>query len=177
MDVSVTRSVLLAAMSICGCHEELMPNKRPTNPPTNDPAPQPSPGAPAAQQRVSLTGETVNISYVSDPAIGHGEFRLNNAGDTPIVAAVSAAWLELGDQHKPLAQFTVFDLAQEHMVDPHHVEVGPKTSLGFLLGFPSMSYEPRFGESAAVGVKLTANGTEVTAMSPLKFIRRIPRTP
>ena len=172
----MTRFVLLAAMFICGCHEELMPNKRPTDPPADPPATQPSPGV-APRQQISLTGETVDISYVSDPQIGHGEFRLNNPGDSQVVAAIASAWLELGDQRKPLPRFTVFDLAQEHMVDPQHVQVGPKTTLGFLLGFPSMSYEPRFGESAAVGVKLTANGTEVTATSPLKFVRRIPRTP
>ena len=173
----MTRCVLLVAMFICGCHEELMPNKSPTDRPTTEPAAQPAPGAPAAQPRVSLTGAAVDISYVADPAIGHGEFRLSNAGDAPIFAAVTVAWLELGDQRKPLHQLTVFDLAQEHMVNPQHFQVGPKATLGFLLGFPSMPYEPRFGESAAVGVKLTANGTEVTATSPLKFVRRMPRTP
>jgi hypothetical protein len=162
-------------MFICGCREELMTTKSPTHQPS-DPTPQ-SPGAPAAQQRVSLTGETVNISYVGDPAVGHGEFRLNNAGDTPIFAAVAAAWLELGNQRRPLQQVTIFDLAQEHMVDPQRFEVGPKASLSFLLGFPSVSYAPPFGESAAVGLKLTANGTDVSAVSPLKFVRRIPRTP
>lgn len=149
-----------------------MTNKSP--PSKNQP---PSSPAPPATAPVSLAGETVEISYVSDPKIGHGSFRLSNARDTAVSAGVVAAWLELGSQRKPLDQFTVFDLAKEHMVDPKHFEVGAKASLGFLLGFPTMAYEPGFGESAAVGVTLSAGGAEVTARSPLRFVRRMPRTP
>jgi len=152
-----------------------MTNKSP--PSKNRPPPAPSSPAPPATARVSLAGETVDISYVSDPKIGHGSFRLSNAGDTAVSVGVVAAWLELGSQRKPLDQFTVFDLAKEHMVDPKHFEVGATASLGFLLGFPTMAYEPGFGESAAVGVTLSAGGAEVTARSPLRFVRRMPRKP
>ena len=126
---------------------------------------------------MTLSGEPVDISYVSDPTIGHGAFRLSNAGDAPISVAVTAAWLELGSQRKPLDRYTIYDLAQERMVDPKHFQVGAKATLGFLLGFPSMAYEPRFGESAAVGATLSAGGVELTARSPLRFERRIPRRP
>jgi hypothetical protein len=152
-------------MLVCGCHEEVMTNK---SPPSKNQPPAPP---------VSLAGETVDISYVSDPKIGHGSFRLSNAGDAAVSAGVVAAWLELGNQRKPLDQFTVFDLAKEHMVDPKHFEVGAKARLGFLLGFPTLAYEPGFGESAAVGVTLSAGGAEVTALSPLRFVRRMPRKP
>lgn len=150
-----------------------MTDQRPPQQPSNEPSTLSSPGAPP----VTLNGETVDISYVSDPAIGHGAFRLSNAGDAAISAAVTAAWLELGSQRRPLDHFTIYDLSQERMIDPKHLQVGAKATLGFLLGFPSLAYEPAFGESAAVGATLSAGGVEVTARSPLRFVRRIPRRP
>jgi hypothetical protein len=45
----------------------------------------------------------------------------------------------------------------------------------FFVGFPKIDYEPRFGESVAVGLQLRANGNELSALSSIRFERRIPR--
>jgi len=123
---------------------------------------------------LQLVGETVTISYVADPSVGHGEFRLENSGDVAVTAAVESAWLELGARRQPLADVTVFDLDQDQMVNPKSFKVDAKTTLKFLVGFPRVTYEPRFGESSALGLRLNINGTELQALSPLKFVRRIP---
>ena len=122
-----------------------------------------------------LVGETVTVSYVADPAMGHGQFRLHNHGATAATASVASAWLELGGDRRPLADITVFDLEQEQMVNPDNFKVDGTKTLGFLLGFPRVAHEPRFGESSAVGLRLRVDGAELQALSPIKFVRRVPR--
>lgn len=122
-----------------------------------------------------LIGETVTVSYVADPSVGHGQFRLENRGVVAVMAAVESAWLELGAYRQPLASFTVFDLAQEQMVNPQSFTVDAGATMTFLLGFPRVAYEPRFGESTAVGIRLRANSVELQALSAIVFERRIPR--
>jgi hypothetical protein len=34
------------------------------------------------------------LSYVADPSMGHGQFRLNNGGTVAVTAKVELAWLE-----------------------------------------------------------------------------------
>lgn len=120
-----------------------------------------------------LIGEAVTVSYVADPSVGHGRFRLENHESVAVTAAVESAWLELGALRQPLAGITVFDLDQDRMVDPAGFTVDAKATLTFLVGFPRVVYEPRFGESSAVGLRLTVNGTGQQALSPLVFVRRI----
>lgn len=129
---------------------------------------------PAAGSLFRLAGETVTVSYVADPAIGRGEFRLTNGAESARTAAVLSAWLESGDGRQPLAGVSVFDLDREQGLPPEGFEVGARATLSFALGFPRVAREPRFGESLAVAVKLSVNGTELEARSPIKFIRRIP---
>lgn len=152
---------LAAVVLVCGCYVGTTPV-----PETPDAAPQ-----------VVLAGQAVNITYVADPVIGRGEFQLDNHETVPLVVAVESAWLELGSEHRALAQVTVFDLAQGHMVDPRRFEVGAMTSMTFSLGFPFVAYEPGLRGSAAVGLRVTANGRVLTARSPLIFLRRFPRRP
>lgn len=122
-----------------------------------------------------LIGETVIVSYVADPSVGHGQFRLENRGAVAVVAAVESAWLEFGAHRQPLAEVTVFDLDQEQTVNPGGFKVEARATVTFMLGFPKVAYEPRFGESSAVGVRLSVNGAELQALSPIVFQRRIPR--
>src|SRR5712691_4238223 len=122
---------------------------------------------------LSLIGSTVVVNYVADPSFGHGQFRLENRGVVAVTAAVAAGWLELGDRQEPLARVTVFDLDQDRMVDPSSFSVEAGATMSFLLGFPERVYEPRFGESVAVGLRLGANGVELQARSRIEYVRRI----
>lgn len=124
---------------------------------------------------LQLFGETVTISYVADPSVGHGEFRLENNGDVTVTAAVESAWLELGAHRQSLADVTVFDLELDLMVNPRDFKIAPKATLKFLVGFPRVTYEPRFGEASALGLRLSVNGSQLQALSPFKFVRRIPK--
>lgn len=121
-----------------------------------------------------LVGETVTVSYVADPWVGHGRFRLENHDAVAVTATVESAWLELGGRRQPLAGITVFDLEQDKMVNPTGFRIDAKATLPFLVGFPRVVHVPRFGESGAVGLRLTVNGTELQALSPIVFIRLIP---
>lgn len=123
---------------------------------------------------IQLIGETVTVNYVANPSAGHGQFRLENRGTFAVTAAVELAWLEFGGRRKSLVGITVFDLEQERMVNPNTFKVGAEVTMMFLVGFPKIDYEPRFGESTTVGLRLRVNGTEIQALSPIKFVRRIP---
>ena len=122
-----------------------------------------------------LIGETVTVSYVADPSVGHGRFRLENHEAVAVTAAVESAWLELGGHRQPLAGITVFDLDQDRMVNPASFRIDAEATVTFMLGFPKVAYEPRFGESSAVGLRLSVNGAELQALSPIVFEPRIPR--
>ncbi len=129
----------------------------------------------ARPSKPQLIGEAVTVSYVADPSMGHGQFRLENHGDIAVIATVESAWLELGERRLSLDRISVFDLDKDRMVNPDSFEVGAKATMKFLIGFPAISYEPPFGESSAVGLRIRVNGNELKALSPIKFVRRIPR--
>lgn len=120
-----------------------------------------------------LIGETVTVNYVADPSVGYGRFRLENREAVVATAAVESVWLELGERRHLLTDITVFDLDQEQTVNPAGFEVGAGATLVFLVGFPRIAYEPPFGESVAVGLRLCVNGTELGAKSSIQLVRRI----
>ena len=124
---------------------------------------------------ILLIGETVTVSYVSDPSVGRGRFRLENLGTVTVVAALKSAWLELEGHRQPLADVTVFDLEQDQVMNSDRFKVDAEATVTFLVGFPKVAHTPRFGESIAVGLQLGINGAELQALSPIKFVRRIPR--
>ncbi len=123
-----------------------------------------------------LVGETVEISYVTDPVIGHGQFRLENRGLNAVSAAVESAWLTLGARRQSLTEVSVYVTGEEQTVDSQNFEVKAQEALNFLLGFPAVAYNPAFGESVAVGLRLQADGVELEAFSPITFVRRLPRS-
>lgn len=123
---------------------------------------------------LQLIGETVTVSYVANPSIGHGQFRLENHGTTRVMATVKSVFLELGEHRQPLAEITVFDLNQDRMVSPEGFEVNASEKLTLMIGFPKVDHEPAFGESIAVELQLNVNSDEIQAKSPIKFERRIP---
>lgn len=121
-----------------------------------------------------LIGETVTVSYVADPSIGHGRFRLDNPGDVAVMVAVKSAWLELGGHRQPLTGVSIFDLGRDQMMNPESFKIDAAATVTILVGFPEVAHQPRFGESGAVGLQLSVNGAEVQALSAIKFERRIP---
>lgn len=123
---------------------------------------------------LQLIGETVTVSYVADPAVGYGQFRLKNHGTVDVIAAVQSVWLEIGEQRQTFAEVTVFDLEQDQMVNPQAFTVHASKELAFMVGFPRVNYEPSFGELSGVGLQLKVNDDELQALSPIRFERRIP---
>lgn len=121
-----------------------------------------------------LVGEMVTVSYVANPAIGHGRFRLENHGSKPLTAEVETVWLELGEKQQPLVDITVFNLRLDEMVNPAAFMIDAGSTETFLVGFPRIAYEPRFGIAMAVGLQLSINGIKLVAHSPVNFERRYP---
>lgn len=123
---------------------------------------------------LKLIGEMVTVSYVADPSFGHGKFRLENHDAVTVEAAVESAWLELGERVQSLADVSIFDLSQDQMVNPKSLKVDAGAIMNFLVGFPRIAYEPHFGEVVNVGLRLRVNGVKLEALSPIKFVHRIP---
>lgn len=130
----------------------------------------------ADSSRFHLIGEIVTISYVADPWVSRGQFRLENHGTTPISATVEAVWLK-SEEPQPLTEISIFNLDQEQTIDPESFTVPAGAAMTFLVGFPRIAYEPHFGETVAVGLRLSVDGIEQQALSPIEFVRRIPRNP
>jgi hypothetical protein len=122
---------------------------------------------------VRLVGEPVTVSGVGDLAAGHGRFRLENPGESPVRAVVDSAWLDVGGRARPLEVATVFDTERDLALDPAGFEVAG--DLTFLLGFPRVANEAGPGEQTCVGLRLNVAGTTLDALSPITFEQRIPR--
>jgi hypothetical protein len=122
-----------------------------------------------------LLGEPVTVSYVADPCVSYGRFCLENQGDATVTATVQSSWLEFEKDRLPLTMITVFDVGQDRMVDPSEFRVGAAATMVFLVGFPRTPHEPQSGEHAAVGLRLSVDGSELEALSPIEFVRRFPR--
>jgi hypothetical protein len=129
----------------------------------------------SGQSGFELRGETVEVSYLTDPTIGQGQFRLENRGGTPAQASVRSVWLQLGDRRQELDSVTVYDIDQEQAIDSQNLTIEAGATLKFLVGFPGIVHEPVFGESTAVGLRVRINGTNLEALSSIKLIRRLPR--
>lgn len=121
-----------------------------------------------------LMGETVTVSYVADPSISYGQFRLTNPGPLAFNATVKSAWLELAEQHQPLTEVSVFDTDQDTEISSKGFEVKAESTLNFLIGFPKIKYELHSRDVVAVHLQLSVNGIELQALSQIKFERRIP---
>lgn len=127
-------------------------------------------------KKLSLVGETVIINYVSDPFIGNGKFHIENFTTNPVSARVDSAWSKIGDYEKILTDITVFNLDTLQAVDSQSFVINPGTTMKFLLGFPVIQYDPHFGETGFVGLRLIVNGYKIEAESPIQFVRRFPRS-
>ena len=129
---------------------------------------------------LTLTGEVVEISYIADPEVGYGRFIFSNSGSSAVTVSIESAWLETGTGRQPIASIKVFDPAQEmdgeQPRDPHRLQVTPGATRKFGIGFGSIAYEPSFGESVAVGLRVRSGKIMLEARSPLRFIRRWPRS-
>jgi hypothetical protein len=137
-------------------------------PPSPTATPSPSPSA-------ELTGETVTISTTGEFIVGHGQFRLRNAGNEELVAAFDGLWLDVNGQRQPLALGSIFDEERAQNVDPAAMRVAPGLTLTLAIGFPPFVYEPGASDRTAVVARLRTGAHALEASSPLRFQRRIPR--
>ena len=123
----------------------------------------------------TLAGTTVTLPYVADPLVGYGEFVLANPGPEAITAAVESLWFESSDQRRSLSPASLFAPEERRALDAHALSVEPGAVLTFQAGFPPFPYEPPFGASAAVGIRLRVGNAALEARSPLQFVRRWPQ--
>lgn len=121
-----------------------------------------------------LVGEPVVTSYVADPVVARGQFRLENHGDATARTAVEAAWLRIDGRRSTISTLSAFDVGEGRELDPHRLEVAPRDVLTFLLGFPRVPYDERAGD-VAVGIRLTGLVMPIEAESTIRLVRRIPR--
>jgi len=123
---------------------------------------------------IQLMGETVTVSYIADPNLGYGRFRLENHGLAAVTATIESVWLEFAGRPQPLSNFFAFDLDREQAMDPAQLRIDREATLTFLVSFPKVAHLPSFGESATVGLRLRINDVELQAESTIRFERRIP---
>jgi hypothetical protein len=130
-----------------------------------------------ATPAAELAGELVTISTAGDFRVGHGRFRLRNAGSEELVAALDGLWFEVNGQRQPLQLGSIHDVDRGHNLDPNDIRLAPGGTLTVLIGFPTFVHNPQAGEQTAVVVRLRAGASTLEASSPLRFERRIPRIP
>jgi hypothetical protein len=123
-----------------------------------------------------LIGEPVTISYLTDPMISRGKFRLENHGVFTARMAVESAWVRIDRQRLPLSHISLFDVDTDRQLDPDHLDVAPGGIATFLLGFTRVPYAQEAGE-VVVGLRLVGAPTTIEAESPVQLVRRIPRHP
>jgi hypothetical protein len=122
-----------------------------------------------------LTGEPVTISFLTDPAIGQGKFRLVNQGRARIVVVVERAWFETSEAApRELSPLFPYDDDHDRSLDPSGIEVPPGATLNVSIGFPRLAYTPRDHEECAIRLRVKAGATVREARSPLVLVRRLP---
>lgn len=127
---------------------------------------------------ITLHGETVTLDYIANPRASHGRFLMTNGGDADAVATLEAAWLETSAGRRDLSGVQVFDpsLPQKDDRPPDHrtVRIEAGASRSFDVSFDGVSYEPAFGETVAVGIRMRIGEQVLEAKSPLQYVRRWP---
>lgn len=122
-----------------------------------------------------LRGVPVTVSYVADPAVGRGEFALDNEGDAPLSAAVVEAWLDRDGDRLPLPGVSLFDLGTEQAVESADLAVPARSTRRFLVGFPRVAVDGPVPAATTVGLRVRVGDLELEAASPIRLERRIPR--
>jgi hypothetical protein len=182
MPIRMLGLALLALVLACSSRNQPpAPPEEQTVPPTPPSPVAENPASPVAENPASpvaeLTGETVTISTVGEFVVGHGAFRLRNAGSEELVAAFDGLWLDVDGQRRPLQLGSIFDEDRSHNLDPGDMRVAAGETLAVTIGFPPFVHEPGASEQTAVVARLRAGGLPLEASSPLRFQRRIPLRP
>ena len=102
---------------------------------------------------IRIVGEPVVVSYLADPVISRGRFRLENHGTSTAQTAVELAWVRIGEQRQDLSHISLFDVDTDRQLDPNQIEVAPGEIVTFLLGFPRIPYRQE-GNEVSVGIRL-----------------------
>lgn len=132
--------------------------------------------SPGASMPLTLTGETVTVSYETEPVFGHGHFHLINPADTPITVSIERVWLGIGEHRYDVDPTTVWDRQRSRDLEPASFQVEAQSALEFYVSFPQESRPVASGETVSVGLKLAANGEQLEAVSVLDLVRRLRRT-
>lgn len=86
--------------------------------------------------------------------------------------------LRAGAGRRELSGIAVFDPSPDHAgaqpPDQHTLRVDAGATRAFGFGFDAFSYEPRFGETVTVGVRMRVGAQVLAAKSPLRYVRRWP---
>ncbi len=122
----------------------------------------------------ALVGETVVLSFLSDPIIGHGQFRWTNEGQALLRGSIEGAWLAINGERQPMHDLSIFDPASDQAIDAAQLELAGGETMTFWVEFPGVAYTPNFGDSLQVGVTMKIGDQEFEAVSPIQWVRRIP---
>jgi hypothetical protein len=124
---------------------------------------------------IQVIGEAVFASYLADPVVSRGQFRVENRGSSTVRAAVESAWLRIDGRRQVLDHVSLFDIDTDRQLDPKNVDIEPGQVMTFWLGFRPLPHQQRARE-VAVGIRLAgASPTPIEAESPVHLVRRIPR--
>lgn len=122
---------------------------------------------------IALMGIEVTESFLSDPRIRHGEFRLENGGNAAISADVEAVRLQTGEESRAFETWHLLDVGTGQPIEGA-IEVPPDSAVQFLLSFETVPYQPRMG-AVALHCSIAAGDSTYEAASPIRIINRIPR--
>ena len=123
----------------------------------------------------TVVGEPVKISYLADPTIGRGQFRIENTTGRVARAEVRSVWLEIGAQCQALIPTSVYLLDAQQEVAAEGFEVAATPITRILIGFPRVALQTQFGETVSVGIVMTIEGFEFQARSAIVLERRYPK--
>jgi len=74
---------------------------------------------------IHLFGEPIVVSYLAEPVISRGRFRLENHGDSTARTSVESAWVRIDRRRQSLRQVFLFDVETDQELDPNRLEVAP----------------------------------------------------
>lgn len=126
------------------------------------------------EMTISIRGEKVTKSFISDPFISHGNFLIENNGEYDVNLSVKTVILKIENDYYPIKESSLFNMTNEIALNPHNFIIEAHTKMRAVLGFPRIPFEGNLSESIAVEAVFLFNGKELTAVSKIELIRRIP---
>lgn len=121
---------------------------------------------------IHIQGQKVSRSYLSDPHVANGDFRIANRGTDSVRIHIDAVWLRLGKTRQKMEGISVFDKDREITVtDPFTVQ--PHSELSVSVGFPRVPVTDTQTE-IYVEAAFAVQGKTIKAESPIELVQRKP---